>query len=232
MKNKFLLPNSYLILPSLCLVAPSPGYITAQLLLSSLLDDLTSWEANRELIRTPTGRIVVGYRQFVAEEFYRRVIDSDFLIEKPGKKLEKTVGAEADLWVATLAMLERISILVPFMEHSAIDLYALISERALMVLVATYSDGVVVAKEYIRNLQSQNRKLQGCENPFDRGEVPYTWEIVQRAIALSDTNDCFRRNFYMPVVRARQKLVTRMKEDRVRVFYQGKMQRQGRRKTK
>lgn len=228
-QEKFM-TKSWLFLPSPYLVAPSPIEIDPDVCITLVLDRLTDKNVNQRLAGDETGKILLQYFQFVTGEFLRKFINPDFPYWKPKKDVAGTIALEVNLWKAVLTLLEEMYAHKPFMRNPAAVFYALISERMLIAFVATTSHKPTVAKEYIRNLQSQNRKLQNFENPFDPIKTPWAWEVVDQAIGLAGLNDQFRQNCYMPFVQARQKMATRMKEDRVRVYRHGKLQRQGRRK--
>ncbi len=197
-----------------------------------VLDRLTGEEYNQELLKTISGKELLTYRQLVAGEFIRQFLNSRFPYWQSSEKLKPLLNLELNLWITVLKMLKELQVLCPsFINcHFAIFFKALVVERKLIVLIGFDSEQSTI-KGGIGLLQSQNRKLQGCENPFTRDEAPRTWEFIQQAITIADQNDDFRREFYMPIVRARQKFVAYMQDEKFRIYKQGQLQRQGRRKS-
>ncbi|MEA5566304.1 hypothetical protein [Anabaena sp. UHCC 0399] len=225
-----MIDTNIILLPSPYLIAPAPVYCDSRIIVCSVLDELTSMETNQDLIQTVTGQMLIMYRKLVVGEFCRQTIDSRFPHWKPHKKLNPMIMLEVNLWKSIFTMLEYISNLRPLIPHSALFLRDLVEEGELMVFIATYSGGELRMKNYLARRQHENRKLQGCENPFNQEESPHTWKVINWAIKLADIDDEFRKKFYMPVVTARQKFTTFMKEDNYRLYFNGKLQRQGRKK--
>ena len=144
------------------------------------------------------------------------------------------VKAEAQLWHSVLKLLERINTISYLENHPAVVLGQIISESALVLANFRYVAGEDAgATEFIRQLQTQNRALQGVEsNPFMPAESPVTCRILERAMALANANDRFRVEYYLPVVGARMSLVSCLKEQKSRSYNQNKMVRQGRKQAK
>ena len=225
----------HLLLPSPYLLHPSPTYLLNDLYpLYLALERLTAEEDNQELLETQSGRELLRYRQLVAGEFMRRFVDSKFPHWEAAESMKSLLELELDLWISNFRMLERLQALNPLFAkpHFAILFGSLIVERKLMVLISICPDEPHAVKNYIALLQSQNRRLQGYENPFQKDRTPRTWEVVEQVIATTEQNYSFRKEFYLPVVRARQKFVTYMKSERFRAYFQGKLQKQGRKKQK
>ncbi|BAB75201.1 hypothetical protein ACN23B_17575 [Anabaena sp. FACHB-709] len=219
-----------LLLPMPYGISPVSVYFHSKIFIRGVLNELTSEEKNQDLMQTDTGRLIIKYRQLVVGEFYRQIIDNKFAKWNVDKILKPIIMPEVDLWKSVYQMLEKMSNLNSFATHPAHLLRELVEEGDLMVFIATYSGGKLRVKKYLALRQHQNRELQGCENPFDREESPHTWKIMDLAIKLANVDDEFRKRFYMPVVVARQKITAFMKKDRIRIYFKGKLQRQGRKK--
>lgn len=246
-KSTLILPSSYLITPSLPSLyycdplilqspylifpsSPSLLYFDPKLVLAYVLDDLSSEEKKQDLIQIVTGKLLIRYHKLVVGEFYRQTIDANFPYWKPNRKLKPIIQLEVNLWQSVFKMLENMFYRNSFIEIPKFSLYKLIRERELMVFIASYTGGQLRVKDYLAIRQHQNRELQGCENPFDREKSPYTWGIMNSVIRIAERDDEFRKNFYMPVIRDRQKFTAFMKSKNFRAFLEGKLQRQGRRK--
>lgn len=195
-----------------------------------VLNELTSEEKNQDLIQIVTGKVLIRYHKLVVGEFCRQTIDSNFSYWKPNTKLMPIIQLEVNLWQSVFKMLENMFYRTSFIDIPEFSLYGLIRERELMVFIASYIGGKLRVKDYLAIRQHQNRELQGCENPFEREKSPYTWGIMNSAIRIAEHDDEFRKNFYMPVIRDRQKFTAFIKSEKFRAFLEGKIRRQGRRK--
>lgn len=224
--NTLILPSPYLILPSF----PSLVNCNSKLFMAFVLNELTSEEKNQDLIQIVTGKVLIRYHKLVVGEFYRQTIDFNFPYWKPNRKLKPIVQLEVNLWQSVFKMLENMFHRNSFIEIPEFSLYGLIRERELMVFIASYTGGQLRVKDYLAMRQHQNRELQGCENPFDQEKSPYTWVIMNSAIRIAERDEEFRNNFYMPIIRDRQKFTAFMKSEKFRAFLEGKIRRQGRRK--
>lgn len=223
-KNDLRLPHDNLLLsPQLWI-----NHSTINLL--EIFDELTSETKNQELLETVAGEELLRLQQLVVGQFYRKTLDKKFPYWKAHRKIKPIINVEVELWESIYKMLEQMYCLKIFTPCPAHSLFALIREKELVLVIKTYSGGQLVVKDYLSSLQYQNRQLKSCENPFNRQISPFTWEIMTPAIAQANRDDEFRKKFYMPVVDARQRLTGLIKKERFRAYYEGKIQRQGRRK--
>lgn len=224
--DPLILQSPYLILPS----SPSLLYFDPKLVLAYVLDELSSEEKNQDLIQVVTGKVLIRYHKLVVGEFYRQTIDSNFPYWKPNRKLKPIIQLEVNLWQSVLKMLKHLFYRNSFIDIPEFSFYKLIREREFMVFIVSCTGGQLRVKDYLAMRQHQNRELQGCENPFDREKSPCTWGIMNSAIRIAERDDEFSKNFYMPVIRDRQKFTAFMKSEKFRAFLEGKIRRQGRRK--
>lgn len=241
--KKYLLPNPYLIVPT------SLNMDDTKILLK-VFYELTLEENNQDLMKTITCQQLFYYQKMIVSEFYKRnnllpglPIDN---VYKMGNKhhLKPLVNAEILIWNATFKMLEEMcsSLRIFNRNHPINLLYALIRERQLLLFIFTHSNKYdnqrITKNNFLKQIQSQNRKLNKCNGaPFDKEESPFTWFIIEQAMALANTNYKFRKNFYMPAVNARQSLTSSeenisIKYDNFRVYREGEKQQQGRKKEK
>ncbi|MBD2452472.1 hypothetical protein H6G76_36350 [Nostoc sp. FACHB-152] len=219
-----------LLLPRPYLISPALVYCHSEFIVRSILNELILERANQDLMQIDTVRGIITYRELVLGEFYRQTFENTFSKSKLHKKLKPLIMPEVTLWKAVFKMLEYMFTLNMLNLHPALLLRDLVEEAELTAFIATNSARKLTVKDYLTIRQHQNRELQGCENPFDRKESPRTWEIMDSSIKLANLNDEFRKRFYMPVVRARQKITAYMKKDKSKFYINGKMQRQGRKK--
>ncbi len=184
---------------------------------------------------TQIGSVFLLYRRCVITHFWRTGFDSKFVgvrMPRQPKETRQLIVAETELWHSVLRLLERMQTLCFLWECSAKLLEQIISEQALVMINFKYvEEGEFGATNYIKQLQLQNRILQGLENPFALSECPTAYRIIQRALELGNLLDDFRKEYYMKVVRNRMKLVTCLINQKARSYNQKKVLRQGRKRA-
>ncbi len=229
---------------------PLPQSLWVITMLDSLIfsrgQDENSWS------KTTLGDVHTKFCAYVAGEFYRIQFDSKFDLWKfpRGRKkgcpgLLETVSAEAELWVKTWKVLEKMNsegrlpsfpkppvMLLPHESLIPLWLMLLIAEFELLILLShqVENEEPQGAFQLRRIKESQNRSLQALENPFSK---VYTQKFVQSAITTANQDDQFRKELYMPMVRQRMKITALIKQSKPRAFdLNGRMSRQGRTKSK
>lgn len=216
-------PSPYILTP--IAVTPAPLEMVMTALYSADDPDNPYW-------KTQIGSVFLTYQRSVLTHFWRSGFDSNFIgvrIPRQPKELRKTVEAEAELWYSVLRLLERMQTLCFLWDHPAILLGQIISERALVMANFKYVEqGEISSTDYIKQLQSQNRILEGLNNPFSPTESPTTYRVTQKAINRADALTEFRKTFYMRVVKKRMSFVTCLISHNARCFSQEKMTKQGR----
>ncbi len=165
-------------------------------------------------------RAGVVFRRYVAGEFYRTTFDSRLFIYKLPRQLNQGyifIKEEAFLWKQTYKMLQSISSI----EKEYIDdreqfwcevFYGFVAEKLLLLTTTSeYLMRETTKTAYISKLQSQNRVLQALEkNPFPLGKLTHT--LMDVIIKEFDRDPTLSKKYYQPMVQARMKLVTSMKE--------------------
>jgi len=218
-------PSPYILTPSVAEPAP------LKMVMAALYD---TDEPDNPYWKTRIGSGFLTYRRCVLTHFWRSNFDSKFLgvrIPRQPKEARLIVKAEGVLWQSVLKLLERMQTLSFLGECSAILFGQIISEMALVMANFRFvSEGELGSTAYIKELQSQNLALQGLENPFGLTGSPTTYQVVQKAIALGNSNDHFRKEYYMAVVKARMSFVSCLKSQKPRSYTQKKMLRQGRKR--
>ena len=198
-------------------------------------DKLILSKNNQDLIDDITGKLELKYRQLVVGEYYRKYIDFKYPDYKSGYIIKPQIKLEVELWHSVFKMLENMYTRQCISESPAFSIYKLILERELVMFITSSSGGSIRSIDYLSTLTSQNRQLQGYENPFDKQKKSYTGKIINIAISKADTDDEFRKNFYIPMVKARQRFTSFIKNEngknRSRIYINGKIQRQGRKKN-
>lgn len=214
-------PSPYILTPNVVTSAPLEMVMAA--LYSIDNPDNPYW-------KTPIGSVFLAYQRCVISHFWRSGFDSKFIGVRVPRQA-KEIHAEAELWHSVLRLLERMQTLCFLWNHPAILLGQIISERALVMANVKYvGQGEIGSTKFIKQLQSQNRILEGLDNPFSPTESPTTYRVIQKAINRADALPEFRKTFYMQVVKNRMSFVTCLNSQNARCFNQKKMTRQGRKR--
>jgi hypothetical protein len=174
-----------------------------------------------------------NYRRLVITSVIKKEIHSKFKMKELNRKWTKVVDPEVELWRKTLTMLERLHTLgfLPY-PHPAIALLGLIKEKALLMcnfsLTEYEIEGINGREDAIAMWKRQNRQIQSLAiNPFDAEDYPHTWKILNIAQEVANTSDQFRKSYFTPVVRARMTVVARIDKSQGKLWYKGKIIRQG-----
>jgi len=193
--------------------------------------------SNNPYWKTRIGSVFLDYQRCVISHFWRSGFDSKFIgvrTPRQPKEARQLIVAEAELWHSVLRLLERMQTLCFLWDHPAILLGQIIYEKALVMANVKYvgEGNEIGATKLMKQLQSQNRILEGLNNPFSRTESPTTYRVIQKAINRADALPEFCKTFYMKVVKNRMSFVTCLISQNVRCFNQKKMTRQGRKREK
>lgn len=196
--------------------------------------------------KTPIGDVHLKLLAYTSAEFFRSEFDSTFENWQLPKgrrqgyrELKSLVAAEATLWAKTWHVMERLASIgklpevpieldLPKEATIPIWLYALVSEyELLMSMMDHIPEGESKsATDILHRRQSFNRSLQTLSNPSKKH---FTQIFLDSAIAAAEQYDQFRKNQFLPMVRARMTLTKILKEQGGRTFdLQGNMIRQGR----
>lgn len=170
-----------------------------------------------------------GMRHFIAVEFWRVMMNSKFnpTVKAP-KKFHQHIKDEADQWLKIIHLLEAMKRLECLDCNPNIAFMHIVREQGLTLFNYCSAHG---ATDAIRTWQNENKQLQALENPFDSKLTPNTQLIVDIAINISEGNDRFRSNYYMPVVKGRMAMTAKYKQFRASAYnMNGIQQRQGRKK--
>jgi hypothetical protein len=166
--------------------------------------------------KTETGLAVRGFISYVACEFYRNTFDPRLIeweIPRQPRDDYIAIKCEALLWQKTWEMLEYISSSSTDKGFTANNFYCLAKESRL-ISISLYQNitNEMTKTDYIKELQSQNRKLRELDgNPFDA--VSATHRLVQQAMFLAAKDGEFKKKYYRPMIDARTKLVINLKND-------------------
>lgn len=143
-------------------------------------------------------------------------------IKPPGTK--KILEAEVKLWQSILATLRHLKGHGSWKISAELTLCEIIQESALVLLPLPFSsetEGKQGVDDCIAFYQKQNVKLRDSdalhENPFDSIKTPVTKSFIDLCFQWTD-NSNFRTHWYMPIVRARQKLTTELKAGKLKSF--------------
>ena len=141
--------------------------------------------------------------------------------------MREHIDAEVAIWRAILRLLERLNTfgIVP---NPLLTFRHIIEERKLTLFICPREQRKIGATELIRAFQTENKQLQGLQNPFSPDHAPITCCILDKAIPFAEKMDGFRKDFYMEVVRERMSLVTMLKKEHPRVSYNGRLEHRGR----
>jgi|GEM_PF-6703681 len=170
-----------------------------------------------------------GMRHFIAVEFWRVMMNSKFnpTVKAP-KKFHQHIKDEADQWLKIIHLLEAMKRLECLDCNPNIAFMHIVREQGLTLFNYCSAHG---ATDAIRTWQNENNQLRALENPFDSEQTHTTQLIVDIAIDISEGNDRFRSNYYMPVVKGRSAITANYKKYRAVAYNrEGIQQRQGRKK--
>lgn len=207
-----LLRSPYVWTPHIHITNPLSAVLTA---LTQPLDEDTNpyW-------KTYIGRVYLEFIRCCTEGFIQSELNNRFSYWNPSKDVKKYLEPEVKLWCRLYRMLERLHTLSPFAQHPAIAFLDLILERELCVL--NFPSRNMTATKAIPEIRHQNRCLQKLENPFPIGNTSKaTHETVALAILEAGKNDLFRKEYYMPLVRARMSAVKSLDESHPNTIKQG-----------
>lgn len=177
-------------------------------------------------------RDVFNYRRLVIARFIQKEINSKFKMKELNRKWTNVVDPEVELWRKTLTMLERLhSLGYLTCHHPALAMLGLIKEKALLMfnfLTDDEMEGLRGREDAIDRWQHQNRQIQSRKvNTFSPDRYPHTWQILKAAKIAADDSDQFCTSYFMPVVRARMKVVTQLIRSDGKLRIKGKKIRQG-----
>lgn len=196
--------------------------------------------------QTELGHVVLTYRNFVAAEVCRKLIDSKFPYYKPSRKdkeMKVLVEKESELWCAVWKMLEVMDVRHNLLWQDPGTIFAcLVTECALLnpclLKIGDDSENKTTATGWVREIQPKiNMMLQEAEqNPFS-GDIeltgiphPETSRFVDVAIWLGGRSDVFRQELYNKMVFARKSLIAEHRNQKPRRYnIQGRSKQQGRR---
>jgi hypothetical protein len=166
--------------------------------------------------KTETGLYVRGFISCVACEFYRITFDSrliEWTIPRQPRDSYMVIKCEALLWQKTWKMLEYIADLSGEEGFTATNFYYLVIDSQLLSisLCRNLAQGGTKT-DFIKELQLQNRKLRELDgNPFSVGLA--TYHLVEQAMLLAAKDGEFKKKYYRPMIDARTKLVSNLKND-------------------
>jgi hypothetical protein len=212
------------------LIISAPQSVSPALAFTDLMDELSS-PSSQELEWTGTeAKDFLIIRRMVATEFWRSEMHSKLTQKRPPILMRKHIYAEVAIWRAILRLLERLNTfdIVP---NPLLTFRHIIEERKLTLFTCSCGEERIGATELIKALQTENKQLQGLQNPFSPDHAPITCCILDKAIPFADRMDGFRKDFYMKVVRARMRFVTMLKKEHVRASHKGKVEHRGRKKS-
>jgi hypothetical protein len=173
---------------------------------------------------------ILWYREQAIKSFVKADF-ATFPYRKPDG-LKKILDAEVELWQAILNLARHLKGYGFWQESPELTLCEIIQESALVLLPLFFSgdnEGKQSVDDCICFYQKQNIMMQDtlavCENPFDKAKVPMTFNFVELALDMARDNT-FRKKWYLPVVRARKKLTSEMKQGKICSFTeQGQLKR-------
>lgn len=190
------------------------------------------------------------YQPLVTEAFACKVWDSRFRLDKifkfsdweehpnwailrRDKTMKKYVDLEADLWVATFKMLERMSSLSALTCHTLTAFWLLIEEQSWLSFQLRKDEKS--ATEIFHELQHEHGAIRSPDrgHAFSQQDSPIAFRVFTAAQKLVDQNQSFRKEYYNPVLDARRALIKQMNADElVTVDRDGHTSTQGRRKKR
>ena len=178
---------------------------------------------------------VLWYREQAVKSFVKADF-ATFPYRKPDG-LKKILDAEVELWQAILNLVRHLKGYGFWKESPELTLCEIIQESALVLLSAFFSgdnEGKQSVDDCISFYQKQNVMLQDseflCKNPFDQAKVPMTFNFIELALDLATRDNTFRKKWYFPVVRARKKLTSEMKQGTICSFTEQGQLKRGRKK--
>lgn len=172
--------------------------------------------------QTDIGKVFLTSMRFCIELFIQAEFNNRFSFWNPSRKDKKFFQPEVDLWINLFRMLDRLSILDPDASYPAYTFYCVITEGKACLL--NFNQGYTTKTPFILDIRRENRELRALNNPFEAGkseESIDTKKLFDLAISQSEKNDLFRKNFYMPFVRARMTAVTALAEKDTRMIGDG-----------
>jgi hypothetical protein len=218
-----------------------------------MLDRLSNVSALIESTDSQSEQVFLKLRGYVAAEFYRSEFDSRFdgqrLPRRRGNGYQGTkqlIADEVKLWTLTLKVLERLATLsklplpyevypgyAPSVSPTLACFFALVMEAEFLMNYAAWGeDGFTLGKrDLFKHRQKQNAIAfsPGEELSYHR---PVTRLFLLNAIAISDQSDQFRKKLYLPLIRQKMAITSRLlKEGAKAIDSTGKPSRQGRRKV-
>lgn len=232
--------ESLLFLPSPYLVEPEPFFleVPAGLPIAAVVERYMNpfgWDSSAYWT-TPLGKVFLRYRRLVGAEFYREEVDKTYPYFKTPRSFKKLVRAEVDLWRAVLRLIERLNTQHLFTGHPAFIFYQIIEESVLVTPYALSEKikGEKTGHEHFKSIQSENRLLQDCKNPFvEAHETTFTLVNLATQIAEDPRKSRFKEEAWYPVVRRRMAICSYLdKAGLKKVNQQGKVERRGRPKNK
>jgi hypothetical protein len=179
-----------------------------------------SFHSDESLYQGEGGQIIIQIRMFLICEFWREIVDSKFQFCKnlPALRNSEWFKAEVELWVKVFRMLERMNSLeklpvldIPFPNSIGTFFCLLIRENGL-IMPWFGSFGQTNTTSFIKELQRQNRMMTSDQNPFQGTHAMTSELVIRNAIKLAASSDCFRGQFFTPMVKARGTLAQAMRK--------------------
>ena len=183
----------------------------------------------QEVKEIPLYNGLFGMRHFIAVEFWRVMMNRGFhpTVKAP-KIFHQEIKDEANQWLKIIHLLEAMKGLGYLDWNPNIAFMHIVGEQGLTLFNYCAANSATLS---IKTWQKENNQLRALENPFDSEKTLATHSIVSLASAISELNDGFRSNYYMPVVKGRSAITANYKKYRAVAYnMNGIQQRQGRKK--
>ena len=218
-------------IPSPYLIYPEPLWanqdITVQDMLAILMQPL---DCEKDWRGDSTADCLFQHRLWIASHYWKIHIDKSASIVTIPQHFLPWIKAEVELWNALLKM-SRVMQTCGVISSTPLIFTHLVLERHLTLFQfrATKKSKKLTGTEIRKSWQCENAHLRDYANPFTGiVSAPYTRQLIDEAIVMSERLDAFRREIYNPFYRARMALVRSLTDHGLILVRDGKAEHRGR----